>query len=559
MLKSIHIKDFTLIDELSVDFDARLNILTGETGAGKSIIIDAIDAALGARASKDLIKTDKQKALIELFLEVKNEAAQSFLIEQGIDLEADGTIILSREITSSATRSRVNGVMVTQGVLQELKNFLIDIHSQHQTYKYLQSKTHIDLVDAYGGNEHQQIFLSYKKTYKELVDTKKEYERKLAENTDVEQKIEYLKFQINEIEQAEIEDIDEYEKLKAEREKMVNAQELKESAYGAYSALYGQDGSVLDALGTMEAKLIKTCQLDKDLTPLVDNLSEGSVILKDVADSLRSYADSLSYSQQRLDEVEDRMNLLEKLRRKYGATLSGVLESLEIFQKELLNIETSDEQVKILEKRVEELQIESEKLANDLSASRKSLSENLSGMVEAELKNLAMPNAKFKIGFKPKAQDSKGIDEVEFLISTNPGEGLKGLAKIASGGEISRVMLAAKATFAGDDSINTVIFDEIDTGISGPTLQSVADKMKDLSASHQIICITHNPIIAAVANKHFHVEKHQGQDSTKVQINALDYQGRLEILSKIAGAQVNESTVAFAQELLEKAGYEPKP
>lgn len=551
MLKSIFIRDFTLIDELSVDFDSKLNILTGETGAGKSIIIDAIDAALGARASKDLIKTGKDKALIELHLEVENVIAKEFLDEQGIDLEPDGTIILSREITPSSTRSRVNGVMVAQSVLQELKGFLIDIHSQHQTYKYLQSKTHIDLVDAYGGVEHQHLYLDYKNTYKELVEAKKEFEQKKAENIDVEQRLELLKFQVKEIEDAQIEDVDEYEKLKAEREKIVNAQDLKEVSYGAYSALYGQEGSVLDALGTIEAKLIKASQKDKELAEVADNLSEGSVVLKDVADTLRSYAEDLSYNPQRLDEVEERMELLESLRRKYGATLAGVLESFEIFQKELLNIETSDEQVRILEAKVEELRVKSEKLGQELSTSRKFLGQELSGMVEKELKELAMPNAKFEIGFKPKAQDSKGIDDVEFLISTNPGDGLKGLAKIASGGEISRVMLAIKAIFAKADSVNTVIFDEIDTGISGPTLQSVSEKMSELSNSHQIICITHNPIIAAVATKHFHVEKEQSLSNTKVQINVLDKQGRLEILSKIAGGEVNESTMAFAKKLLD--------
>lgn len=550
MLKSIFIKDFTLIDELNLDFDARLNILTGETGAGKSIIIDAIDAALGARANKDIIKEGKEKASIELILQSENIFVKKFLEQNGIDFDTE--LVLYREITASTTRSRVNGIMVTQNILQELKNLLIDIHSQHQTYTYLQPKTHINLLDDYGNSEHKATLNTYQNTYKEFFSAKKEFAEKKQQNKDIAQKIDFLKFQIDEIEQAEITDTEEFETLKTEREKIINSKELKELTYGSYYSIYGQDASILSTLSQIETKLIKASNFDKELSKIADSIAESTIILKDASEELRNYSENLSCDPYKLEQIEERLNLLDKLRRKYGATLSGILESLEIFQKELESIENADNNLKLLEEKITLLEEKSNSLASELSTSRQKLAKKLSEMIENELHQLAMPNAKFKVNIEQIEKNSMGIDNIEFLISANPGESLKPLAKIASGGEISRVMLAIKAIFAKSDSVNTVIFDEIDTGISGPTLQSVAEKMKLLSESHQIICITHQPIIAAVANKHLHVEKHQDSLSTKVEVKTLDFEGRVEILSRIAGGEANESSKAFARELLEK-------
>lgn len=550
MLKSIFIKDFTLIDELEVNFDSKMNILTGETGAGKSIIIDAIDAALGSRASKDLIKEGKEKASIELVLESQNPLVAKFLEEAGIDF--DGEIILYREITQSATRSRVNGVMVTQNILQELKNLLIDIHSQHQTYKYLQPKTHIELLDEYGDKSHKELVLEYRKTYRDFLDTKKEFAEKTARNIDIEKKSDFLRFQIEEIENAEIKDLQEFETLKNEREKLVNAQELKELTYSSYYTIYGQDASLLSSLSTIESKLVKASKFDSAIENSAENIAESIAILRDVADGLRDYSDNLSYDPYKLEQIEERINLLDKLRRKYGATLEGILESLEKFHEELDSVENADKNLKILEEKIAELDLKTDTLGQKLSDSRKKLAQELSNLIEHELHDLAMPNARYSVNIELKEKDFSGKDDVEFLFSANIGESLKSLVKIASGGEISRVMLALKAVFAKSDSVNTVIFDEIDTGISGATLQSVAEKMKKLSASHQIICITHNPIIAAAADKHLHVEKHQDLLSTKVSIKELSFDSRVEILAKIAGGEENESSKAFARELLGK-------
>jgi DNA repair protein RecN (Recombination protein N) len=442
--------------------------------------------------------------------------------------------------------------MVTQNILQELKNILIDIHSQHQTYTYLQPKTHIYLLDEYGNNEHKMILEAYQATYKELFSEKKEFAEKSQQNIDIEKKIDFLKFQIAEIEQAEITDTEEFETLKTEREKIVNANELKELTYSSYYALYGQDSSILSILGNLENKLIKASNFDKELSKIADNISESAEILKATSDELRNYSENLSCEPYRLEQIEDRLNLLDKLRRKYGATLEDILERLENFKIELESIKNADENLKFLEEKIKNLEEKSDSLAKKLSISRQNLAQNLSQLIEFELHQLAMPNAKFKVNIDSVEKNSLGIDSLEFLISANSGESPKSLAKIASGGEISRVMLAIKAIFAKSDSINTVIFDEIDTGISGQTLQAVADKMKLLSASHQIICITHQPIIAAAADKHLHVEKHQDLLSTKVVVKTLNFEERVEILSRIAGGEINESSVAFARELLGK-------
>lgn len=547
MLKSIFIKNFALIDELSIDFDDKLNIITGETGAGKSIIIDAIDAVLGARGSKDYIKEGEEKAIIELILTSNNPKIAEFLEQNGIDNLEE--IIFSREITPQSSRSRINGTLVTQNILQELKNFLIDIHSQHQTYKYLQPKTHIYLLDNYGDDEHLSLIEKYQKLYKELLSTKRTLKEKSAQNQGIEKRLDFLKFQIEEIEKAEIEDVDEFEKLKMEREKIINAKELKDISYNSYYALYAQDGSIISTLSSIENKLIKAGRIDETLSKMADNIAESSALLEDVASELRNYAENLSMDEYRLEILEDRISLLEKLRRKYGNTLTEILQQLEFFQKEYEEIEHADENLKELEEKISNLEKQTDNLAKNLTEKRMILAEKLENLIENELHFLSMPKAQFKILVEKKEKDYLGMDEIEFLISANAGESPKPLAKIASGGEIARVMLAIKSIFAKSDNLNTVIFDEIETGISGKALQCVADKMEDLAGSHQIICITHQPIIAAKADKHLHVEKYQDV-STHVDIKTLDLDEKIEILAQIAGGTSSEEGMAFVKNLL---------
>ena len=554
MLKTLWIRNFTLISELELNLNKGLNIITGETGAGKSILIDAIDLAFGARSSKDQIKTGASKAIIELQVALSDGFPLEVLEDNGIDVEEDKILTISREIQEKGTRSRINGVLVTQGFVQDLRKYLIDIHSQHQTYAYIQPKTHIDLLDNYGSSEHKNALAVYLSTYKELLTTKKEFEQAKANNSSTEQKVDFLKFQIEEIEKAQIEDVEEYENLCEERSVLVNAEELKELTYSSYSCLYEQDSSIVDVLATLENKLIKACEYDKKLEEVVDMVSTSSINLKDAAASLRNYSEDLETNEERLGEVEERIILLDKLRRKYGSTLTDILYNYEKFKQELNQIEFSAEHVEQLSQKIQELELRAKKQAKELSVSRQKLAEELSALIQSELLKLDMPKVVFEVKLSAKEDlSSRGFDEVEFFISTNPGEPLKPLSKVASGGEISRVMLAMKTVFAKADGVNTVIFDEIDSGISGRASQAVAEELARLAVFHQILCITHQPIIAAMADEYLYVEKIQTIDSTESKITLLDEVNKISAISKLASGGENQDSINFATKLIEQS------
>ena len=556
MIKSIRIKDYVLIDELEVNFDSGLNILTGETGSGKSVIIDAIDLAFGARASKDQIKTGSDKALIELYLELNRAFPLQILEENGIDID-DNMLVISREITQNASRSRVNGVLVQQAFVQNLRTHLIDIHSQHETYNYIHPKTHAGLLDNYGSTEHKSILDAYKQTYTEYIAARNKLELIRSQIHNSEQRIDFLKFQIDEITNASITDINEYESLLQERTVLLNVEELKNISYSGYESLYNQDGSIIDVLNTLKTKIAKASELDENLSEHAEIIGSCSANLKEVAGCLRNYSENLEIDEQKLCQTEERIELLDKLKRKYGPELSDVLNNLEKFENELSQINFSDEQVKELAERVKELGIKAENLAEKLSQSRKILSTELSGLIQKKLVRLEMPKVKFSINVENlQAFSHNGKDDVEFLISPNIGEPLKPLAKIASGGEISRVMLAVKTIFARADNVNTVIFDEIDSGISGKTSQAVAETLAELSLNHQTVCITHQPIIAAFADKHLYIRKEQNDKATNVLIDDLSSHERINALASMASGFHNDSeSQMFAARLLEQASY----
>lgn len=553
MIKSIFIKNFTLIDKLHLNFDKRLNVITGETGSGKSIIIGAVDIVLGERASKEVIKTGEEKAFIEMVLEVDDKNILDFIKNNDIDLEFDNEIIISREITQNATKTRINGVLVTQSFMQELRHMLIDIHSQHQTYKYLNPKTHIHLLDNYGDSGHQQLVEDYKEKYSQLLKLRNDYKNKTENLEATRSQIDFLKFQIEEIENAKITDINEYDELKKQREVIVNTESLKEVSYGGYYALYDSENSIISLLDSIERNLTKASNLDERLAPLAENIANSSISLKETADELRSYSENLETNAQLLEEIEERINLLDKLRRKYGSTLEQILENYEKYKSQLDEIEISDEKILELEKHIKQTEEETDKLAQKISENRQTLAMHLSKLVKQEIHSLEMPRADFKIEVNKTEKNQNGADEVEFLIITNPGEPFKPLSKIASGGEISRIMLALKSIFAKSDKINTVIFDEIDTGISGKASQAVAEELVKLSSDHQILCITHQPIIAAMGHKHFYVQKIQEENTTTVEVSTLSEEGRVKTLSWLAGGNLSEDSKNFAQKLLEQA------
>ncbi len=548
MIKQLRIKDYILIDELIANFDAGLNVITGETGAGKSILINAIDIAFAPRVSKDVIKHDKEKAIIELVIENKKHDLSQLFEENGVDNFGE-EIVLSKEISQNGVRSRVNGTLVNQEFIKNLKNYFLDIHSQHQTYAFMQPKYHINLLDNYAKEAYGEKLEKFREDFKDFQHMKSQLENLKTASDVTENQIEFLKFQINEIDSAAIKSSSEDDELNQELEILENAEKLKELTGSSYWAINGDDGSIMEALGKIKQNVSKAASLDKNLEETESNLIDAIERLRDAGSELREYSQNLDNDTERLNEIQERLFVLDKLKRKYGGSLDMVLETFDKLSKELNAIEFSTQNIDELEKQIKETETNLQHKAKEISETRKNFAQVLSVLIQEKLEKLELPKARFEISVKPKELSSDGIDNVEFLISTNISEEMKPLAKVASGGEISRVMLAIKSIFAQSDDINTVIFDEIDTGISGKASQSVADEIVELSKYHQIIVITHQVIIASKANKHFYVRKSQN-DETKVEVYVLTGENRIKALAELAGGEINEQSIEFARSLV---------
>lgn len=547
MLNSIRIKNYILIDDLTVDFSDGLNVITGETGAGKSILINAIDIALGAKVNSDVIKKGAEKAIIELYLTNKKHDLKDLFDENGIDLSEE--IILTREITQTSSRVRINGTLVNQNFLKDLREKFIDIHSQHQTYSFLQPKSHITLLDNYAKDIYGKDLEEYKKFYGEYTELLKSLETaKKASNT-TEAQIDFLKFQIQEIEDANIQETDEDEKLQNELSVLENAEKLKELTSSAYWTLNGDDGSISEAVSKIKMNVSKAVAMDENLKDVESSVIEIQELLRDTANILRDYSQSVSDDTERLNEIQERLFVLDKMKRKYGSTLEEVLSTYEKFSKELSSIEYSTRAVEKLEEKIEIVLSKLNKLSAKISDSRKNCAVLLSSLIEEELEKLELAKSKFEIRVAPAKLGGNGCDNVEFFISTNVSQDLAPLSKTASGGEISRVMLAIKTIFAQSDDIDSVIFDEIDTGISGKAAQSVAEEISELAKFRQILVITHQAIIAAKSNRHFLVTKEQGEFTT-VDIRVLNEEEKVEAIAKLASGTNSDSAIEFAKSLL---------
>lgn len=548
MIKQLKLKDYILIDELTANFHQGLNVITGETGAGKSILISAIDLAFAPRVSKEVIKNGRDKAVIELTIENTKHDLKQLFEENGID-DFGSEIILSKEITQSSVRTRINGTLINQDFLKHIKSLFLDIHSQHQTYVFMLPKYHITLLDNYAKDVYGTLLNEYSILYKKFMDTEKLLEAAKNSADTTESQIDFLKFQVDEIEAAEIKSETEDEELDSELEVLENAEKLKELTGSSYWAINGDDGSIMEALGKIKQNISKAASLDKNLEDSEQNLIDAIERLRDVGSELRDYSQNLDNDTERLNEIQERLFMLDKLKRKYGGTLAEVISTGERLAQELAGIEFSTQNIEELEKECARLNLELTDLAGKITEKRKDYAKVLSVYIQEKLEHLELPKARFEISVMPKALAQDGADNVEFLISTNVSEELKPLAKVASGGEISRVMLAIKSIFAQSDDIDTVIFDEIDTGISGKASQSVADEIKELAKFHQIILITHQPIIASKADKHFYVRKSQ-EDETKVEVYVLTGDNRIKALAELAGGEINEQSIEFAKSLV---------
>ncbi len=531
MLKEILIKNFILIDELKLQFDNGFNVFLGETGAGKSIIFKAIDIALGAKTNKDVLNNPEKNALIELTFENNGEET-----------------VISREISKTGTKPRFNGAMVTLETINEIREKLVDIHSQHQTYTYIQPKHHIGLLDSYIENtdrDFKKTLYKFKKDYAEYKNVVKNLDELQANEEKNIEKIEFLKFQIDEIERAEIQENEE-EDLNKELDILSNLEDLKELTYGAYYALNSDEGSIIDALGKIKYNISKASQYDNTLSETESSFIDALENLKDISNILRNYSESLENNPQRLDEINERLELIQKLKRKYG----NIFETYEKLKKELDTLQGGALSYEDLKIKKDELFKTITELSENMTAKRKENALKLSALIEKELKQLNMEYAKFSIAVETGENfNQNGKDKVEFLITTNISKELTPLAKTASGGEISRVMLGIKSVFCNVDKVSTIIFDEIDTGISGKTSVAVGDAITKLSKNAQVFAITHQPIIASRADSFYLVTKSQ-YEGTKVTVRKLEESEKPDALARMALGDINDNSLTFAKELL---------
>lgn len=552
MLKKILVQNYILIENLELEFSNKLNIITGETGSGKSILIGAIDTVFGAKTSKDCIRTGCDKAYIELSLFL-NQPINELLSEYGIE-NFGNELIISREITQSGSRSRVNGTLVNLDFIKVLRDRFLDIHSQHQTYSFMQPKYHIQLLDSYAKATCSELFNKYSTLYEEYTTAKQKLEEAKNTNNLTENQIEFLKFQIDEIEAANIKEIDEDERLENELVVLENAEKLKELTGSVAWTLNNDDESILNTLSQLKMNLSKASRMDSGLEDSESELINIIESIKDLSSSLRDYSQSLDNDTARLNEIQERLFNLDKLKRKYGSgsaekPLENVLNTFEELQNEYSTIINFESNIEELEMKVDNLFSKLKKLAEEISSKRKMYSEVLSSLIVEKLEKLELPKVRFKIDIQNTELNKFGIDNVEFLISTNVSEPLRPLAKVASGGEISRVMLALKTIFAQHDDIDTVIFDEIDTGISGKTSQKVSEEISELANYRQIIMITHQAIIASKADKHIYVKKVQG-DSTQVGIYELNESDKLKAIAELASGEITDESLEFAKTLI---------
>ena len=548
MIKQLRLENYILIDELVANFARGLNIITGETGAGKSILLNAIDLVFSSRVSKDVIKTGAQKALIEIVLENTDHDLSALFEEYGIDNLGD-EIVISKEISQSSVRSRINGSLVNQDFLKKLRTLFVDIHSQNQTYTFLQPQYHITLLDSYAKDVYGTDLSEYKKKYKDYESLKSLLNEALGSANATESQIDFLKFQINEIEEANIQSSTEDIELAQELEVLNNAEKLKELTGASYWALNGDDASILESLAKIKSDISKASDYDSKLENLCTQFTDASEILRDLSSELREYSQNLENDTQRLNDIQERLFLLDKLKHKYGGSLESVLKSYDDFSSQLSGIEFSTKNIEELQAKIKNAESDLIFQAQKISEYRKNYAKVLSSLIQDKLAMLELPKSRFEIKIEERDLSSNGIDNVEFMISTNVSEDIKPLAKVASGGEISRVMLAIKSIFASNDEIDTVIFDEIDTGISGHASQAVADEIVELSKSHQVIVITHQAIIASKADKHFYVRKSQ-DDITKVEVYVLTGDNRVKALAELAGGDINSQSIEFARSLL---------
>lgn len=554
MLSDLKIENVAVIEKADIAFEKGLNIMTGETGAGKSIVIDAINAVIGERTSKDIVRNGTSGAKITATFENISSAAKKALSALDVEQECDGTLIVTRTVTADGRSScRVNGQPVTVSMLRTLGRELITICGQHDSQHLLQKETHIEYIDFLAGIE--DTLAEYKKVYSAVVKKKKELSAFLKTLNDKEERREYLSYRINEIETAKIVP-GEKEKLLEEKKKLQNREKLAQALYGASLAVNGDENTsgCAQSLYALRSFLSQVSQFNEELSEYLKSIEKFTYVLDEISALIGSEISALEGEEYDINYIEERLDILYRLSKKYGDSEEEILKKLDEYRREYELLEASDEKTAELENEIYELSENLFDLAEEISDRRKKAALSFEEDVMAELNYLDMPSAVFKVNFSQTAATSKGIDEVEFLISANKGQEPKPLSKIASGGELSRIMLAIKCVLSDFETADTMIFDEIDTGVSGRAAHKIAYKLKRVSEKRQTVCVTHLAQIAAASDNHLFIEKLSDEGKTFTKIRKLIDDERIYEIARIIGGDViTKSTVMSACELIDFA------
>ena len=550
MLSNLYIENIAVIEKTSIDFKKGLNVMTGETGAGKSIVIDSINAVLGNRTSKELIRTGASSAFVSAEFTNLSEKALAVIDEAGFELE-DGELLIQREIsTTGKNKCRINGRPATVSTLKEIGVQLINIHGQHESYELMSPELHISYIDKLAGLEseieaYQEVYKKYKKLSAEL-------KKATVDESERERKIDLLKYQIDELEDADLRD-GEYEELNEQKAVLQNSEKIIEAIMSSRALMNGDEESsgVLENLQEINSQLSDISEYMSEVEPINSRIESAIYELEDCLSELTGLTDLVDTDGGSLDSIEERLDLIYTLGKKYGSTIKEMLDFLDKAKKELNALVMYDENREALIKECDKAYKEAEKLAKALSDKRRATSSEFADKVCEEMAFLDMPNVKLVVVQEKCELNSLGCDNIEFLISTNPGEPPKPISKIASGGELSRMMLAVKNVLSDKDDIDTLIFDEVDTGISGSAAQKVGLKLREVSKSRQVLCVTHLAQIAAMGNSHFKISKSVRDEKTFTKVEELDHEGRKQELARIiGGTEMTKASLDYAEEML---------
>lgn len=552
MLLNMHIKNLALINEIDINFNEGLNILTGETGAGKSIIIGSLGICLGGKFSKELLRDDTKDGLVELMFSVDSKEIRDELEALEVYPDEEDVILVSRRINNAGkTINRINDNSVTIGKLKDVASVLIDLHAQHEQQTLLKVSKHMDILDRFGGEELSKLKAQVALTYQQYMEIKTRLEDESMDENEKNKQIDYLQYQIDEIEKANLKQ-GEDEELEVLYKKIVNSKEILTTADEIYSSTgYGSRDSAAEQIGRALNQMKRVAELDEDFQSSYDTLVDIDSMLNDFNRELSAYMKGMEFDDEEFKTVESRLDTINSLKAKYGREIEDILNALENYRTELEKLVSFDEYIAKLRNELLNVEQELKAKCNRLSAKRKEVSVNMCKQIKDSLFELNFMSVEFEMRFEELDRfTASGTDSAQFYISTNVGEAIRPLSQVASGGELSRVMLALKSCIANLDATPTLVFDEIDVGISGRTAQAVAQKMSVIGRNHQLICITHLPQIAAMADTHYVIEKNVENNKTITSIKELSKKEEInEIARLLGGAEITEATIKSAEEM----------